>query len=133
MYRPPLPPEPRLRASGGAMRLIRTTKPHLAWLQGPGPSDLWTWTDENGEVKEQELTFFGRTVVWRQGLILTGLSHESDAAGVFGRSGQLDFDSRPDAHTLAAALQILEAIPPAIRTPAIQVFQESLVAARSAP
>lgn len=135
MYRPPLPPEPRLTGAGGAMRQIRTSKPNLLWLQGPGPTDFWTWTDETGAVQEHELTFFNRTVVWRAGQILTGLSHDGYEAGVLGRSGQLDFDTRLDPLTLSASLIVLGSIPASLRSAALDAFARAIQDAlsRSAP
>ncbi len=97
------------------MRRIRTSKPDVAWIQGPGPCDLFTWLNDQGGVKEQELTFFGRTIVWKGGKLLTGLCHEA-GAGVLGKTGLLDYDSVSDQLTLHAGKLILEAMPEATKS-----------------
>ena len=48
LYRPPLPRETRLAKAGEKMRQIRTSKPRVTWIQGPGPSDLFTLRDDAG-------------------------------------------------------------------------------------
>lgn len=95
------------------MRPIRTSKPHVTWLQGPAPSDLFTLHAPEGEILEQELTFFGRTVVFRKGHLLTGLCHEGGIGAYMGKTGLLDFDSEESGETLQAALILLGAIPEA--------------------
>jgi hypothetical protein len=109
MYRPPLPAEARLSDAGRGMRRIRTSKPNVSWLQGPGPCDLWTWREDSGVILEQELTFFGRTVVLKNHQLVTGLCHEG-AGGYVGRMGVLHFDSKVDVDTLKAAAIVLEHI-----------------------
>lgn len=125
MYRPPIPADPRLKAAGAGMRRIRTSRPDVSWLQGPGPCDLWTWHDDQGAIKEQELTFFGRTLVVRHGKLHSGLSHEG--GGVMGKTGLLDFDTNLDADTLLAAYKVLSEIPPAARSPDVESLVRSLV------
>lgn len=94
------------------MRRIRSSKPGVSWLQGPGATDLWTWLSDTGEIEEQELTFFGRTVVFRNQNLMTGLSDERGDA-YFGKTGLLAFDRLLDRDTLRAAYVILTKIPPA--------------------
>lgn len=110
-YRPPIPSDGRLLQAGSGMRQIRTSKPDLLWLQGPGPVDFWTWTDPAGAIREQELTFFGRTIVRRNETLMTGLCHEGAGPMSGGRMGLLDFDRDLDGETLAAGDRILGAIP----------------------
>jgi hypothetical protein len=131
MYRPPIPSKARLEAAGGAMRLIRTSKPDVSWIQGPGPADLWTWTETDGAIKEQELTFFGRTVLKRSGQLLTGLCHEGQTGAYHGKTGLIDFDARLDADTLSAAAILIDAIPVQVRGPAVEVLREAIRASLS--
>ena len=135
IYRPPIPSDPRLKAAGAGMRRIRTSRADVSWLQGPGPCDLWTWHDDQGAIKEQELTFFGRTVVLKGAKLHSGLSHES-GGGVMGKTGLLDFDTNLDAETLIAAYKVLEAIAGASRLPEVDSLQKSVaaeLAARGVP
>jgi hypothetical protein len=111
------------------MRRIRTSKPDVAWLQGPGPTDLWTWVDDAGVIKEQELTFFGRTVVWKNGALMTGLCHEGAGAAYLGETGLLDFDSKLDGEALSAAYLVLDAIVEPSRTDAVDRLQDLVRAA----
>ena len=111
------------------MRRIRTSKPGVVWLQGPGPCDLWTYSDESEAVQAHELTFFGRTVVWREGRLLTGLCHEGVAASYTGSTGLLDFDRAVDPETLEGADRLLESIPEAVHTPATRSFRGAIRAA----
>jgi hypothetical protein len=111
LYRPPLPKEARLAKAGQAMRPIRTSKPHVTWIQGPGPSDLFTLRTPEGELAEQELTFFGRTVVVRERALMTGLCHEGGIAAYMGKTGLLDFDTKLSGETLQAALVLLGNVP----------------------
>jgi hypothetical protein len=127
MYRPPIPADPRLKAAGAGMRKIRTSMPDRSWIQGPGPCDLWTWHDDQGAIKEQELTFFGRTIVIKNGKLYTGLSHES-GGGVMGKTGLLDFDTNLDTETLIAAYKVLGSIPAASRTPHVDALEKILAA-----
>ncbi len=108
---PPLPSEERLSALGARMRRIRSRRPQVSWLQGPGPVDLWTWVDDAQRVVEQEFTFCGRTVVFRRGQLLTGRCLEGSEASDAGRDNLLDFDLEPDPETLAAARTLAHAIP----------------------
>jgi hypothetical protein len=109
------------------MRKIRSSRPDVSWLQGPGPCDLWTWLDDQGAIKEQELTFFGRTVVVKNGQLHTGLCHES-GSGVMGKTGLLDFDTNTDTETLIAGYKILNAIPEAARAGAAEGLEKVIVA-----
>src|SRR5687767_8164332 len=93
------------------MRQIRTSKPLVTWLQAPGPSDLFTLHLENGAIEEQELTFFGRTVVAKSESLVTGLCHEGGIAAYMGKTGLLDFDSKQNGETLQAALVLLGHVP----------------------
>lgn len=102
-------------AAGAGMRKIRSSRPDVVWIQGPGPCDLFTWLNGQGGVKEQELTFFGRTIVWKTGKLLTGLCHEA-GAGVLGESGLLDYDSVHDPLTLNAGKMILATMPESARS-----------------
>jgi len=113
------------------MRRIRSSRPDVSWLQGPGPCDLWTWVDERGAIKEQELTFFGRTVVSKGGKLATGLCRD-DGAGVLGKTGLLDFDTNLDVEAVLAAYKILVAIPEAARTPAVAELSSTIAAELSA-
>jgi hypothetical protein len=120
MYRPPIPNERGLRAAGEAMRQIKTSKPDVSWIQGPGPTDLWTWIDEMGAIKEQELTFFGRTVLLRKDQVVTGLCHEGQTGAYHGKTGLIDFDTKVDSDTLTAASIVLAAIPERTRNFAVE-------------
>jgi hypothetical protein len=112
LYRPPLPKETRLAKAGEKMRAIKTTRPGVTWLQGPGPSDLFTLHGEGDRIEEQELTFFGRTVVInKDGGLATGLCHEGPSAGYMGKTGLLDFDTKLNPETLEGALVLLSHIP----------------------
>ena len=93
------------------MRQIRTSKPLVSWIQGPGPSDLFTLHLESGAIEEQELTFFGRTVVAKTESLVTGLCHEGGIAAYMGKTGLLDFDTKQNGETLQAALVLLGNIP----------------------
>lgn len=125
MYRPPVPSDPRLKAAGSGMRRIRTSRADVSWLQGPGPCDLWTWHDDQGAIKEQELTFFGRTIVLKLDRLHSGLSHES-GGGVMGKTGLLDFDTNLDTDTLVAAYKVLKSIPAASRSPEVESLEKSI-------
>jgi hypothetical protein len=106
-----MPRDTRLSKAGEKMRQIRTSKPKVTWFQGPGPSDLFTLHDDAGAIEEQELTFFGRTVLAKKEQLLTGLCHEGGVATYMGKTGLLDFDSKLNAETLQAALVLLQSIP----------------------
>jgi hypothetical protein len=93
------------------MRQIRTSKPKVTWFQGPGPSDLFSLHDDADAIEEQELTFFGRTVVARKDQLLTGLCHEGGVATYMGKTGLLDFDTKLNGETLQAALVLLGHVP----------------------
>jgi hypothetical protein len=93
------------------MRLIKTSKPKVTWFQGPGPSDLFTLHADDDAIAEQELTFFGRTVVVKSGDLTTGLCHEGGVATYMGKTGLLDFDSKLNGETLQAALVLLGHVP----------------------
>lgn len=97
------------------MRRIRTSRLDVAWLQGPGPADLWTWHDGQGGVRAQELTFFGHTVVAKPDQVTTGVCHDDGGPAFLGKAGLLDFDPQLDAETLAAAARLLAAVPDAVR------------------
>lgn len=120
LFRPPLPPAARLSRAGAQMRRIRTSKPGVVWLQAPGPCDLWTLNDEDGAPKEQELSFFNRTVVLKDGQLYTGLAHEGVAASVYGRTALLDFDRQLDIMTLEGAQALLSDVREAVRTPGVE-------------
>lgn len=96
------------------MRRIRTSKANVTWLQGPGPTDLWTWSEGSGA--KQELTFFGRTVVLESGSMMTGLCHEGGGAAYLGKTGLIAIDTRLDLETLSAAYLVLASIPEHVRT-----------------
>lgn len=119
MYRPPVPSDARLVAAGSALRQIKTSKPDVTWLQGPGPTDLFTWTEENGAIKEQELTFFGRTVLARAESMTTGLCDEGGRGAYPGKTGLITFDTKLDGDTLAAAYIVLDAVPAAAKSEAV--------------
>lgn len=116
LFRPPLPPAARLSRAGAQMRRIRTAKPGVVWLQSPGPCDLWTLHGEDGQPTEQELSFFNRTVVVKDGQLYTGLAHEGVAASVYGRTALLDFDRQLDVTTLEGARTLLADVREAVRT-----------------
>jgi hypothetical protein len=129
MYRPPVPSTLRLIQAGGAMRQIRTAKPDVTWLQGPGPTDLFTWTGPDGQIIEQELTYFGRSVVARGETITTGLCDEGGRGSYQGKTGLLSFDTKHDRETLTAAFVVLDAFPEALKTAAVEALKEKIVAA----
>jgi hypothetical protein len=128
MYRPPVPSEARLVAAGKGMRKIRTAKPGVTWLQGH-PADLWSWAEPSGAIKEQELTFFGRTIVRRNDDLMTGLCHEGGSASYLGKTGLLDFDSKIDGDTLVAAYLLLRAIPERARSEAVAELERAVAKA----
>jgi hypothetical protein len=132
MYRPPVPSDARLVAAGAAMRQIRTSKPEMSWLQGPGPTDLFTWVGESGEIKEQELTFFGRSVLARGGSMTTGLCDEGGRGAYQGKTGILSFDTKIDADTLAAAYIVLDAMKPALQPGPVEVLKRKIADALEA-
>lgn len=126
IYRPPMPPSERLERAGAQMRRIRTSKPGVTWLQGPGPCDFWTYKDEAGAIMEQELTFFGHTVVKRGEKLHTGLCHEGVSASVLGKTGLLDFDRALDPVTLGGAAMVLDRVPDRFRSENVERFLEAI-------
>ncbi len=130
LYRPPLPRETKLAKAGEKMRPIRTSKPRVTWIQGPGPSDLFTLHGEDGAVEQQELTFFGRTVVLKSDDLMTGLCHEGGVAAYMGKTGLLDFDSQVNGETLQAALVLLGHVP--VSHPDVEVLATRIEAALGA-
>jgi hypothetical protein len=116
MYRPPVPSDARLVTAAHAVRRIKTSKRDVTWLQGPGPTDLFTWIEENGAIKEQELTFFGRTILARGESMTTGLCDEGGRGAYQGKTGLITFDTKLDGDTLAAAYIILDALPDATKS-----------------
>lgn len=111
------------------MRRIRTSKPGVVWLQSPGPVDLWTLHGEDGAPTEQELSFFNRTVVVKDGKLYTGLAHEGVAASVYGRTALLDFDRQLDVTTLEGAKTLLADVREAVRTEGVQHLLAAIDAA----
>ena len=104
------------------MRRIRSREAQVLWLQGPGPCDLWTWL-EGDQLREQELTFFGLTVVHKPSGLRTGVCHEGDASADMDQAGLLDFDTSPKEETLRAAHVLLAAVPKQARHPQLQQLQ----------
>ena len=129
LFRPPLPSAARLAETGATLRRIRTSQAPIPGSQGPGPTDLWTWREASGAVKEQELTFFGRTVVRRGAALLTGLCHEGSAGAFIGKTGLLDFDREADTETLEAARVLLETVRPEARDDAVEALLGAVRAA----
>jgi hypothetical protein len=111
------------------MRRIRTSKPGVTWLQGPGPCDFWTYSDSDGAILEQELTFFGHTVVKRGDELHTGLCHEGVAASVMGKTGLLDLDRVLDPITLGGAVTVLDRVPDRFRSDGVERFIAAVRAA----
>jgi hypothetical protein len=91
------------------MRWIRSGRPSLAWLQGPGPSDLWIWTDETG-AQTLELSFYGRTIVSRPGSLQTGLHHHAESSPYARETGLVELDPSLREDTLRAGLALLESL-----------------------
>lgn len=119
-----------LAHTGAQMRRIKSQKEGLIWLQGPGPSDLWTWF-EDGELKAQELTFLGLTVVHQNDRLRTGVCDEDPHSADMDQLGLLDFDPSPKGETLRAALALLKAIPASQRHRELDQLERTIALAIS--
>jgi hypothetical protein len=127
---PSVPTGSRLQLTGDQMRWVRSGRPNLAWLQGPGPSDLWVWTEPVG--RTIELSFYGRTVLLRPSGVQTGICNHAESSPYARETGLVEFDLAPRRETLLAAIQLLEALPERIQNDVTQDFLGALRGALSA-
>lgn len=112
------------------MRRIRSSRVNLDWLQGPGPTDLWIWLSVDGPgVDLVELTFFGRFVMLRAGVLNTGRCEQGTGSPYAQETGLLEADQAPDPLTLRAAELVLDAIPADLRSQTIEALLAEVRAA----
>jgi hypothetical protein len=130
---PRLPSDEQLTKTGASMRRIRSSRVDLDWLQGLGPTDLWIWQNLGSPAPELiELTFWGRCVLLRGGIINTGRCELGGGSPYAQETGLLDLDVAPDVATLRAAEIVVAALPGEVMSPAAQGFLAEIRAARAA-
>jgi hypothetical protein len=131
---PRVPSDETLLKTGASMRRIRSSRVNLDWLQGPGPTDLWVWHEVDGEqVDLVELTFFGRTVIYRGANLSTGRCEQGSGSPYAQETGLLEMDAVHDPVTLAAAETLLSALPAELSGSAVRGLLDAIRTARRPP
>lgn len=129
LHRPPLPPPEHIAHVAKQARRIRTRREGLTWVQAPGPIDVWIWADDAGAHRATELSFFGRTALYRAGQLTTGLWEGEARTPIPAEAERYWVDRERDAETLSAAATLLQHLPEDV----VGLLPEGLAAALHAP
>ncbi len=80
------------------------------WFHGQSDTDLFIWSDLNGRVIKQQISFYGQVVEWNfvDGVRTGYIVEDEVESQAINASETVHFDKEPQATTVEMAVQIIE-------------------------